>query len=68
MSYPFRELLFQHKQADEDAGRTYVIAPSRPVEVGKFEKDLDKLGSFYFMGYHETLAQIPAIRQYLDGE
>lgn len=55
-------------QADEDAGRTYVIAPSRPVEVGKFEKDLDKLGSFYFMGYHETLAQIPAIRQYLDGE
>lgn len=53
-------------QQDEDAGSTFVIAPSETVDVGRFEKDLDKLGDFYFRGYHETLALIPQITAYLE--
>jgi predicted patatin/cPLA2 family phospholipase len=33
---------------DEAAGKVFVIAPDGPVDVSKFEKDLDKLGDLYY--------------------
>lgn len=52
-------------QADEDAGRTFVIAPADPVDVKKFDDDLDKLGDLYFRGYNEGMALAPAVKEYL---
>lgn len=53
-------------QQDEAAGRTFVLAPTGEVDVSRFEKDLDKLGDLYFRGYHDTLARIPQLREYLE--
>lgn len=52
-------------QADEDAGRTFVIAPADPVDVKKFDDDLDKLGDLYFRGYNEGMALAPAVKEYV---
>lgn len=54
------ELLQLHAQK-----QVYMIAPSQPVHVKRLEKDLEKLGSLYWMGYYDGKRQLPAIRDYL---
>ena len=51
----------------EAEGRIFVIAPSRPVSVGRLEPDMEKLGDLYQLGYRDAKAAIVRLRQYLDG-
>lgn len=50
----------------EESGRIFVIAPSRHVEVGRLEKDMEKLGDYYYLGYQDTKACLPALKRYLE--
>ena len=54
------ELRRLHKQ-----GRLLQLCPSRPIEVGVIEGDVNKLRDLYFLGRDDCLAQLPALRQYL---
>lgn len=50
----------------EKSGRVFVIAPSEPVTVGRLERNLEKLGDLYWLGYHDTLACLDSLRAYLE--
>ena len=50
----------------EKEGRMLVFCPSEKVEVGRVEKDMEKLGELYFLGYRDALASLPRIREYLE--
>ena len=46
-------------------GRLFRIAPSRPVEVARVEKDVEKLGALYWHGYQDCLDLLDEMRSYL---
>ncbi len=50
----------------ERTGHAFVIRPSRPSEVGRIEKDKDKLLALYQMGYEDAAASYEALMKYLD--
>ena len=52
----------------EESGRIFVIAPSVQMEIGRLEKDMEKLGSYYYLGYRDTKAALPALKRYLGVE
>ena len=52
----------------ETAGRLMQICPSRPIDVGTIEGDVDKLRDLYFLGRADCLARLPELRRYLDQE
>ena len=47
------------------AGRIFTIAPSQNMHIGRMESDLEKLGRWYWLGYEDGKAVIPALRKYL---
>ena len=47
-------------------GRIYRCAPSQPVTVGRVERDMEKLGDLYFLGYHDCLENIEELKGYLE--
>ena len=49
----------------EARGRIFVMAPSRPVTVGRFEGSMGKLGELYRLGYNDAKERIPALKEYL---
>ncbi len=49
-----------------EEGRIFVISPSQPVTVGRLEKDVEKLGALYHLGYDDTVAKLDALRAYLE--
>lgn len=50
----------------ETEGRICVIAPEKTVTVSRIERDLEKLGDFYFEGVEETKEQLTKIKDYLE--
>ena len=48
-----------------ESGEVYVIAPSQPVIVKRFEGDMEKLGDLYWLGFNDAKAQLDAIKGYL---
>lgn len=48
-----------------DEGKVFVISPSGPANVSRFESDIEKIGELYYMGYNDTLKLIPQIKEYL---
>lgn len=46
----------------EQEGRALVIAPSEPLEIGRFEKDRAALDRVRDMGYRDTQAVWPTIQ------
>ena len=46
-------------------GKIFVIAPSKSVEVTRFEGDMEKLGELYWLGYHDAEEQLEALQEYL---
>ena len=46
-------------------GRVFTIAPSVNMHIGRMEKDLEKLGEWYWLGYKDGLARMDALREYL---
>jgi predicted patatin/cPLA2 family phospholipase len=62
--------MMNNRQFDEierlhEEGRLLRIAPSAPVEIGRVEKDVEKLGDLYFTGYTECLDQLESLKEYL---
>ncbi|MDO4183529.1 MAG: patatin family protein [Coriobacteriia bacterium] len=47
-------------------GRVFCLAPSRPVDVGRLEGDMEKLGELYHLGYDDTMARLDGLRAYLE--
>lgn len=54
------EIEFLHKQK-----RLLRLAPSIPVNVGRVEPDLEKLGDLYWLGYNDCLTRLDEIKAYL---
>ena len=52
-------------EAEDAAGRIFLIAPSSEVTVSRFEGDMDKLGELYWLGYHDAEELLPRLRAYL---
>ncbi len=46
-------------------GKIFVVSPSGPLTVGRLEKDMEKLGEWYYLGYNDGIAAVPAIKEYL---
>ena len=46
-------------------GRLLRLAPSETVTVSRVERDMEKLGDLYWLGYRDCLAQLDEIRSYL---
>ena len=46
-------------------GRLFLIAPSEPVEVTRFEGDMDKLGNLYHLGVHDMENRLDELMEYL---
>jgi len=49
----------------ERQGKAFLIAPSVPPEVGRIERSMEKLGELYWLGYNDTLEQLPKLKSYL---
>lgn len=52
----------------EKEGRAFVIRPSSPIEIGRIEKNPDKLQAVYDLGIKDGTACIPRLKQYITGE
>lgn len=46
-------------------GRLLRLAPSQPVEVSRLERDMEKLGKLYWLGYQDGMDHMDEIRAYL---
>ena len=55
------ELLEKKAAADE----IFIIAPSEPVTVSRFDGDMEKLGALYWLGYHDMEGSIERLDRYL---
>lgn len=49
-------------------GRVYVISPSQEIDVGRLERDMEKLGGLYYLGYNDVLDQLDQIQAYLSSD
>ena len=47
------------------SGEIFLIAPSEPVTVSRFDGDMEKLGALYWLGYHDMARQLDRLRRYL---
>ena len=43
----------------------FMIAPSRSVDISRFEGDMEKLGELYWLGYHDMEDRIDELKEYL---
>lgn len=50
---------------EEREGNVFVIAPSRPVDVSRFDGNLEKLGALYWLGYQDAMDSLVALKEYL---
>ncbi len=41
------------------------IAPSKPVDVSRLEKDMEKLGELYLLGYDDCIDKLEMVKDYL---
>ena len=48
------------------AGRIFAIAPSRAMNVSRFERDIEKLGELYWLGFNDMQERIDELREYLE--
>ncbi len=51
----------------KDSGRAFVISPSRYLPVGRLERDMEKLGELYYIGYQDAKNQMNDLKEYLSG-
>ena len=50
---------------EEKAGRVFVICPEKPVEIGRIEKDREKLEALYQEGYHTAEKEFEKLKEFL---
>lgn len=56
----------EYIEEQERAGNVYVISPEAPLEIGKVEKDPDKLEEIYRIGRKAGLKHVEEIKEFLD--
>ena len=56
---------FEEVEQLHAAGRLLRIAPSREVLVSRLERDMEKLGDLYWLGYEDGMQKMDQIREYL---
>ncbi len=49
----------------EEEGRVFCIRPSQPVDVARVESDINKLSALYYLGYHDAMRRMDALKAYL---
>jgi len=49
----------------EEKGELFQIIPQKAMQVGRLEKDMEKLGALYYEGYNDTIAILPELKKYL---
>ncbi len=47
------------------AGEVFLIAPSKKVEVTRFEGNMEKLGDLYWLGYRDGKSRLSDLKHYL---
>ncbi len=50
----------------EKQGRLFVIAPSQSMKIGRLERDLEKLGAWYYVGYRDGQDAVGPLLAYLN--
>lgn len=50
----------------EKQGRVFVLAPSAPITIARFEGDMEKLGAVYWEGYYDAKDRFDDIQTYLN--
>ena len=61
-------ILLERIDQMEEAGRLYVLAPSRPVTISRFEGDMDALADLYWLGYNDAKEHAQEMKDYLSHE
>ena len=54
-----------HIREAEAAGRAFVIAPTIPLQLGRMEKNREKLNEIYLLGQNDALKKLDALKRYL---
>lgn len=49
-------------------GRIFVIRPTEIIHISRLEKDMEKLGNLYWLGYSDGKRYIPLLKEYLSSE
>ena len=47
-------------------GSVFLIAPSEPVVVTRFDGNMDRLGDLYWLGYHDMEKKVNDLKRYLN--
>lgn len=50
----------------EKQKRVFVVSPSLEVTVGRVERDMEKLGDLYYMGYNDMKNRLDELKEYLE--
>ena len=58
-------LLCEELEKKEANHEVFVIAPSKPVTISRFEGDMEKLGELYWLGYNDMEKRINELKEYL---
>lgn len=56
--------LVDHLDKLEEQGRILVLAPQDPVNIARFEGDMEKLGALYWRGWREANELMPQIKDF----
>lgn len=51
-----------------DRGEIFMLSPSEPVNIGRFEGNLDTLKKLYELGYNDAKNNLDAINKYLESK
>ncbi len=60
-----------NKQCDEllqleKEGRVFVISPTKPIQISRLEKDMEKLGALYYDGQKDGIEKLAELKKYLE--
>lgn len=58
--------LMDQIDALEEAGKIFVLRPAQPIEIGRFEKNTERLLDLYNRGRREMREQLDALQTYLE--
>jgi len=57
--------LLDRIEKDDADGKIFMLAPSEPVTVSRFEGDMEKLGALYWRGYNDAKSALPGLKSWL---
>ena len=64
-SSDFNQMMDEFEEL-EAAGEIFVIAPSKKVDVSRFDGNMEKLGNLYWLGYNDMQDCVGELKAYLN--